>query len=110
MNFVELESQLPSLGDFSFSDRKEIRSYKYKSAVFLTLNFSKDRICLRLPAVEQSIFVDYAPEKIWKVPNQWGNYGWTLFSIEQLEWEVVKEAINVAMEYVVIRKLQKKLK
>ncbi|MFM2156183.1 MAG: hypothetical protein RL516_932 [Bacteroidota bacterium] len=109
MNFVELEQQLPSLGNFSFSDRKGIRSYKFKSAVFLTLNFSKDRICLRLPAVEQSIFIDFAPGIIWKVPNHWGNYGWTLFSIKQLEWEVVHEAIIAAMEYVVIRKIQKKL-
>ena len=109
MNFVVLEQQLPSLGNFTFSDRKGIRSYKFKGAVFLTLNFSKDRICLRLPAVEQSVFTDFAPGIIWKVPNQWGNYGWTLFSIEQLEWEVVHEAIIAAKEYVVIRKIQKKL-
>ena len=109
MNFVELEQQLLSLGIFSFLDRKGIRSYKFKGAVFLTLNFSKDRICLRLPAVEQSIFIDIAPGIIWKVPNQWGNYGWTLFSIEQLEWEVVHEAIIAAMEYVVVRKIEKKL-
>jgi hypothetical protein len=109
MNFVELEQQLPSLGNFTFSDRKGIRSYKFKGAVFLTLNFSKDRICLRLPPVEQSVFTDFAPGIIWKVPNQWGNYGWTLFSIEQLEWEVVHEAIIAAMEYVVVRKIQKKL-
>jgi hypothetical protein len=109
MNFVELEQQLPSLGNFTISDRKGIRSYKFKGAVFLTLNFSKDRICLRLPTVEQSVFTDFAPGVIWKVPNQWGNYGWTLFSIEQLEWEVVHEAIIAAKEYVVIRKIQKKL-
>jgi hypothetical protein len=109
MNFIELEQQLSLLGNFSFSDRKGIRSYKFKGAVFLTLNFSKNRICLRLPEVEQSVFVDFAPNVIWKVPNQWGNYGWTLFSIELLEWEVVHEAIIAAMEYVVKRKIEKKL-
>lgn len=110
MDFVDLESKLPSLGVFSISDKNGIRSYKYKGSVFLTLNFSKQRICLRLPAVEQSVFVDYASGDIWKVPNQWGNYGWTLFSINRLEWEVIQEATIVAMEYVVNRKLQKKLK
>jgi hypothetical protein len=104
MNFDELEQQLPSLGKFTFSDRKGIRSYKFKGAVFLTINRGQSRICLRLPAVEQSIFIDFAPGIIWKVPNQWGNYGWTLFSIEKLEWEVVQEGIMAAMNYVVVRK------
>ena len=63
------------------------------------------RICLRLPAVEQSVFIDFAPGVIWKVPNQWGNYGWTLFSIEKLDWEVVQEAIVVAMNFVIERKI-----
>jgi hypothetical protein len=109
MDFDELEQQLPSLGEFTFSDRKGIRSYKFKGAVFLTINRSHSRICLRLPAVEQSVFIDFSPGIIGKVPNQWGNYGWTLFSIEQLEWEVVQEAIIAAKEYVVVRKIQKKL-
>jgi hypothetical protein len=104
MNFDELEQQLPSLGKFTFSDRKGIRSYKFKGAVFLTINREQSRICLRLPAVEQSVFIDFAPGIIWKVPNQWGNYGWTLFSIEKLEWEVVQEGIMAAMNLVVFRK------
>jgi hypothetical protein len=104
MNFEELEQQLPSMGKFTFSDRKGIRSYKFKGAVFLTINRGQSRICLRLPAVEQSVFIDFAPGIIWKVPNQWGNYGWTLFSIEKLEWEVVQEGIMTAMNYVIVRK------
>lgn len=108
MNFDELEQQLPSLGNFSFSDRKGIRSYKFKGAVFLTINREQLRICLRLPAVEQSVFIDFAPGVIWKVPNQWGSYGWTLFSIEKLEWEVVQEAIVVAMNFVIERKINLK--
>ena len=105
MNFDELEQQLPALGNFSFSDRKGIRSYKFKGTVFLTINREQLRICLRLPAVEQSVFIDFAPGVIWRVPNQWGNYGWTLFSIENLEWEVVQEAIVVAMNFVIERKI-----
>lgn len=105
MNFDELEQQLPSLGNFTFSDRKGIRSYKFKGAVFLTINREQLRICLRLPAVEQSVFIDFAPGVIWKVPNQWGNYGWTLFSIEKLDWEVVQDAIVVAMNFVIERKI-----
>jgi len=105
MNFDELEQQLPALGNFSFSDRKGIRSYKFKGTVFLTINRGQSRICLRLPAVEQSVFIDFAPGVIWRVPNQWGNYGWTLFSIETLEWEVVQEAIVVAMNFVIERKI-----
>jgi len=104
MNFDELEQQLSSLGKYNFSDRKGIRSYKFKGAVFLTINRGALRICLRLPAVEQSIFIDFAPGIIWKVPNQWGNYGWTLFSIEKLDWEFVKEAVIAAMNFVLIRK------
>jgi hypothetical protein len=104
MNFDELEQQLSSLGKYTFSDRKGIRSYKFKGAVFLTINRREFRICLRLPAVEQSIFIDFAPDIIWKVPNQWGNYGWTLFSIEKLELEFVKEAVIAAMNFVLIRK------
>lgn len=104
MNFDELEQHLSSLGNFSFSDRKGIRSYKFKGAVFLTINRGQSRICLRLPAVEQSVFIDFASGIIWKVPNQWGNYGWTLFSIEKLEWEVVQEGVLAAMNYVIVRK------
>lgn len=104
MNFDELEQQLPSIGKFSFSDRKGIRSYKFKGTVFLTINRSQSRICLRLSAVEQSVFIDFAPGVIWRVPNQWGNYGWTLFSIEKLDWEVVQEGIMAAMNYVIVRK------
>ncbi|MFM7015116.1 MAG: hypothetical protein ACKOX3_02205 [Bacteroidota bacterium] len=106
MNFDELAYQLTSLGNFSSTERKGIRSYKYKGVVFLTINQAAHRICLRLPEVEQSIFIDFSPNNIWKVPNQWGNYGWTLFRIEELEWEVIKEAIEAAMQFVLIRKIK----
>ncbi|MCE2846152.1 MAG: MmcQ/YjbR family DNA-binding protein [Sphingobacteriales bacterium] len=76
--------------------RVSIRAFKTGGRIFATINPEYNRCCLRLSAVDQSVFSLIDPDRIHPVPKAWGRYGWTLFYYEQLGEEIIQDALRCA--------------
>lgn len=76
--------------------REVMKAFKTGGRIFVTLNPQHHRCCLRLSEVDQSVFSLIDPERIHPVPKAWGRYGWTLFYYEELDKEIIQDAMRCA--------------
>jgi len=83
----------------------EVISIRVKKKIFITLNEKKNRICVRLSPVDQDVFCSFDSSIIYKVPNGWGKYGWTLIELKKIRKEMLKDAITCAYCAVAPQKL-----
>jgi hypothetical protein len=79
--------------------------YKVSSRMFATINFAQERICVRLCAVEQSVFSNLDITNIHAVPNIYGTQGWTLVYYKFLSNDIIFEILKAAYCYVAAPKL-----
>ncbi len=86
----------------------EVFSIRVKKKIFVTLNEKKNRICVRLSPVDQDVFCSFDSSIIYKVPNAWGKYGWTLIELKKIRKEMLKDAITCAYCAVAPKKLASK--
>lgn len=79
--------------------------YKVSGRMFATINLAKNRICVRLCAMEQEVFSNLNTQLIHAVPNIYGTQGWTLIYYETLSADVILEILKAAYCYVAAPKL-----
>lgn len=85
------------LGVTETPHRGSIRAFKTGGRIFATINPEYKRCCLRLSAVDQSVFSLIDPARIHPVPKVWGRrYGWTLFYYEHLDAEILRDSLRCA--------------
>lgn len=68
-------------------------SFRVKGKIFVVHNQAMNRISVKLSEVEQSIFCAFDQAMIYKVPNKWGNQGWTLVELEKAPVELLEAII-----------------
>jgi predicted DNA-binding protein (MmcQ/YjbR family) len=86
----------------------EITSFRVKKKIFLTLNFDRRHVTVRLSEMDQSIFCGYDANIIFPVPNKWGKSGWTHINLELVDEELLKEAIRLSYCLIAPKKLAAK--
>jgi hypothetical protein len=86
----------------------EITSFRVKNKIFMTMNADKNHITIRLSPVDQSIFCEYDPRIVYRVPNAWGKYGWTHVNLELVEEELLRDAITLSYILTAPKKLAAK--
>jgi hypothetical protein len=74
----------------------EIISFRVKKKIFATLNQPENRACLRLSVIDQDVFERTNPGIIYRVPNAWGKYGWTLVNLTKVKKTVFRDALTCA--------------
>jgi hypothetical protein len=50
----------------------EKESFKINNKIFATLSVADNRACVKLSAIDQSVFCQYDKEVMYPVPNKWG--------------------------------------
>lgn len=80
--------------------RKHIRTFRKGGKVFATLNELENRSCLRLSLVDQDVFSRLLPEYVFRVPNNNGGYGWTLFMISKVPQSLFVDAVQCAYAHI----------
>lgn len=80
-------------------------SFKVKKKIFATYNPKEKRVCLKLSLADQDIFGLGNSDHIHPVPNKWGKMGWTLFYLEKVHPELLKDALTSAYCEVAPKKL-----
>jgi hypothetical protein len=68
-------------------------SFRVKGKIFVVHNVAMNRITVKLSEVEQSIFCAFDHSMVYKVPNKWGNQGWTLVELENAPLELLEAII-----------------
>jgi hypothetical protein len=98
---------------FPATDEKphfEKPSFRVKGKIFVVHNQAMNRISVKLSEVEQSIFCAFDNSIIYKVPNKWGNQGWTLVELEKAPLEMLEAIIMEAYCEVAPAKLAEQVK
>ncbi|MCZ4222860.1 MmcQ/YjbR family DNA-binding protein [Pedobacter rhodius] len=72
------------------------KAYKVKNKVFATLDFDKLKVSLKLSEIDQSVFCNFSPEKIYPANGAWGRQGWTIFEFYDLKSEMIEDAITLS--------------
>ena len=71
-------------------------SFRVKKKIFVTLDLKNNRACLKLSAIDQSVFSAMAKTIIYPVPNKWGQQGWTYVELGKVDPELFKDALTSA--------------
>lgn len=75
-------------------------SFRINKKIFATLDTKKDRVCLKLSLIDQSVFSAFDSSVIYPVPNAWGKQGWTFVDLKKVRKDMFKDALSCAYEEV----------
>lgn len=93
-----------SLDNTSAHPHFEKTSFRVNKKIFATLDVTKIKASLKLSEIDQSIFCDFNPEKIYPANGAWGKQGWTIFEFSGLKPEMIKDALTLSYNNVSIKK------
>lgn len=97
-----------SLPETDEAPHYEIISFRVKKKVFATLNAPAGRGTLRLSPENQHVFAAMSRGVIYPVPNKWGSLGWTHVDLATADFEMFKDAMQMAWWETAPPKLQAK--
>jgi hypothetical protein len=83
----------------------EKTSFRVGKKIFATLDIAAQRACVKLSAVDQSVFCAYDPKAIFPVPNKWGQQGWTFIDLTAVHPDMCADALTTAYCEVAPKKL-----
>lgn len=92
----EARSFALSLDDVVEQPHFEKSSFRIKNKIFLTLDAERNRACVMLDPLQQSVFVLHDPQTIYAVPNSWGAAGATFVELEKVRKTVFRDAVRTA--------------
>ena len=96
-NFKTIALSFPSVVELPHFDKT---SFRINKKIFATLNEKENRICIRLSAIDQSVFCAFDPSIIYPVPNKWGKQGWTLIDLSKIKKSMLKDALTQAYKFI----------
>jgi len=71
-------------------------SFRIKKKIFATFDLKNNRACLKLSAVDQSVFSACDKAIIYPVPGAWGKQGWTFVELKKVRKDLFKDALTCA--------------
>lgn len=91
--FIEYITSLPEVIEVPHFDKS---AFKVRKKIFATYDPKRKRINLKLSVMEQDLFSLINKQAIYPVDNNWGRKGWTYFHADEVDPEILKEAIICA--------------
>jgi len=76
--------------------------------IFITINLPQKRCTLKFNKEFQDIFTSISKGKIYPVPNAWGRIGWTTVELNEINLELLNDAILIAWRCVAPKAFKKK--
>ncbi|TDH27297.1 MmcQ/YjbR family DNA-binding protein [Segetibacter sp. 3557_3] len=78
----------------------EKTSFRVSKKIFATVDENKMQASLKLSLKDQDIFCLIDKQIIFKVPNKWGNHGWTMVDLRHVSEIVFEDALTSAYRQV----------
>jgi hypothetical protein len=82
-------------------------SFRANKHIFATLWEDAQRMVVKLPLIEQSVFQAFDGSVFYPVPNKWGLKGATFIELAKVREEMLIDALNLSYEMVVTKKKKK---
>lgn len=82
----------------------ELISFRVNKKIFATLDTKRNRACLMLSEIDQSVYTDYNPKIIYPVPNKWGQKGATFVELQLVNKKILKNALSQAYNKAISKK------
>ena len=102
--FRQIALSLPGTAEAPHHD---ILSFTVHKKIFATLNPAEKRCTLKFDADYQEIFTTLGKGRIYRVPNAWGKHGWTTVELQDLNYELLSDAILIAWRCTAPKKFKK---
>jgi predicted DNA-binding protein (MmcQ/YjbR family) len=98
-----------AFADVSEEPHFEKQSFSVKKKIFATLDEKNKRATLKLPEIEQSVFCAFDSSLIYPANGAWGKQGWTIFELQTIRKTMLQDALRIAYESLLVKKIKKKL-
>ena len=69
-------------------------SFRINRKIFCTLDTNKNRVSVKLPEIDQSIYCKIDPSLIFPATGAWGKKGWTIFDLLKIKKNILLEAME----------------
>lgn len=73
-------------------------SFRIGTRIFITLNKSNTKICIKLTPEDQDLFSLHDKAAIYPVPNKWGQQGWTFVELKKVRVGVMKDLLAASLK------------
>lgn len=107
MDFKDLQELSGSLPEVEIAPHFDKTSFRVKKKIFVTFNAKNNTATLKLNEVDQDVFSSYDKLQIYPVDNKWGKQGWTIFHLDHLHPDLLKDALHCAFKEVAPKNLGK---
>ena len=88
----------------------EKASFRVKNKIFATYDNAKNIACIKLSAIDQSVFSAVDKTIIFPVDNKWGKQGWTLIDMSKVRKPLFIDALTTAYCEVAPQKLAEQIR
>ena len=83
----------------------EKTSFRARKKIFVSYDKKKNHAIVKLSEVDQDVFSIADRNTIYPVPNKWGKQGWTVIDMNQINANVLEDAVTTAYCEVARQKL-----
>lgn len=83
----------------------EKTSFRVKKKIFATYDQKLNRASIKLTLIDQDVFTKGSAGAIFPVDNKWGQQGWTIIQLENVQHDLFIDAITTAYCEVAPKKL-----
>jgi hypothetical protein len=73
-------------------------SFRVNNKIFSTLWIKENRMMVKLPPIEQSVFNSFDPSVFYPVPNKWGLKGATFVELSEVRQDMLEDALSLAWQ------------
>lgn len=81
----------------------EKASFRINKRIFATLDEMKKTAVLMFSPVEQSVFCAFDKTIIYPVPGGWGRQGCTIFELSKIKKVMMKDALRVVYDEILVK-------
>lgn len=88
----------------------EETSFRIRNKIFLTYDDKNKRACIKLSEISQSIFSGIDRSIIYPLANKWGQQGWTIIELKEVDRNIFLDALTTSYCEVAPKKLANAIK
>jgi predicted DNA-binding protein (MmcQ/YjbR family) len=85
----------------------ELTSFRVNKKIFATLDEKRNRACLILSEIDQSVFCSYDKAVIYPVPNKWGQKGATYVELKSITKSILMDMLEKSHDKITVKKPKK---
>ena len=79
-------------------------SFRVNKKIFATFDENNNRAVAKLSLTDQSVFCSFDKAIMYPVKGTWGGQGWTVIELDKVKRTMLKDALKIAYQNVLVKK------